>query len=122
MKCYDLPYPFSRVLADEDIDIGRKLDKRNELLTDIKRDASALPEIKGDTSAIKVGIDNLNTKFDSFITERGDFNKEMHKHNMRMDEHNQWMKDHLIKMDEHNMRMDEHNQHLEKILDKLAER
>lgn len=53
----DLPYPFSRVLSDEDIDLGRKLDKGNELLTDIK----------GDTSGIKVGIDTLNTKFDSFI-------------------------------------------------------
>lgn len=45
----DLPYPFSRVLADEDIDLGRKLDKGNELLIDIKRDTSVLPEIKGDT-------------------------------------------------------------------------
>lgn len=35
----DLPYPFSRVLADEDTDIGRKLDKGNELLAN-------LPEIK----------------------------------------------------------------------------
>jgi acylphosphatase len=32
----DLPYPFSRALADDDTDIGRKLDKGNELLTDIK--------------------------------------------------------------------------------------
>lgn len=46
----DLPYPFSRVLADDDIDLGRKLDKGNELLTDIK-----------------TGINNLNVKFDSFI-------------------------------------------------------
>lgn len=56
----DLPYPFSRVLSDEDIDLGRKLDKGNELLTDIKRDTSILPDIK-------VGIDALNIKFDSFI-------------------------------------------------------
>jgi len=46
----DLPYPFSRVLTDDDIDNGRKLDKGNELLTDIK-----------------TGINNLNVKFDSFI-------------------------------------------------------
>lgn len=48
----DLPYPFSRVLADEDIDIGRKLDKGNELLTDIKRDTSVLSSIKADTSVL----------------------------------------------------------------------
>jgi len=76
-----LPYPFSRVLADDDIDNGRKLDKGNELLIDIKRDTSALPEIKGYTSIlpdIKVGIDNLNVKFDSFI--RG-----QEEHNLRLE-------------------------------------
>lgn len=90
----DLPYPFSRVLADEDIDLGRKLDKGNELLTDIKGDTSILPDIKGDTSAIKVGIEAMNAKFDSFIIEQRDYNK----------------------------RMDEHNLRLEKILEKLAEK
>lgn len=90
----DLPYPFSRVLSDDDIDLGRKLDKGNELLTDPKGDTSVLPDIKGDTSAIKMGIftlnskfDTLNSKFDSFI-------------------HGQ----------------EEHNLRLEKILEKLAER
>ena len=100
----DLPYPFSRVLADDDIDNGRKLDKGNELLTDIKRDTSALPEIKGYTSIlpdIKVGIDNLNVKFESFIVEQREHNK---------------------RMDGHNLRMDEHNLRLEKILEKLAEK
>lgn len=50
----ELPYPFSRVLADEDIDIGRKPDKGNELLTDIKGDTSTLKDIKVDTSALVV--------------------------------------------------------------------
>lgn len=66
----DLPDTFSRVLADEDIDIGRKLDKGNELLIDIKRDTSLLLDIKRDTSVlpeIKAGMDSLNIKFDSFI-------------------------------------------------------
>jgi acylphosphatase len=90
----DLPYPFSRVLADDDIDNGRKLDKGNELLIDIKRDTSALPEIKSDTSAITAGIDTLNAKFESFIVEQR----------------------------EHNKRMDGHNLRLEKILEKLAEK
>lgn len=76
----DLPYPFSRVLADEDTDIGRKLDKGNEFLRN-------LPDMKN-------GIENLNVKFDSSLTEQRGFNQEMR----------------------------EHNQHLEKILEKLAER
>ena len=94
-----LPQRFIRLYTDELADTNRKLDVGIGILKDIKRDTSALPEI--------------NSKFDSFITEQK--------------EHNQWMKEHFIKMDEHNMRvdehnkrMDEHNKHLEKILDKLA--
>ncbi len=100
----DLPDTFSRVLADDDIDIGRKLDKGNELLRDIKKDTSVLPDVKKDVSVlpdIKMGIGNLNTKFDSFITVQGEHNK---------------------RMDEHNKHLDEHNLRLEKILEKLAER
>ena len=106
-----LPYPFSRVLADDDIDNGRKLDKGNELLIDIKRDTSALPEIKGYTSIlpdIKVGIDTLNVKFDILNMNFDSFIVEQREHNKRMDEHN--------------LRMDEHNLRLEKILEKLAEK
>lgn len=61
-------------------DTNRKLDVGIGILKNIKSDTSALPEI--------------NSKFDSFITEQR--------------EHNQWMK--------------EHNQRLEKILERLAER
>ncbi|KCZ73350.1 hypothetical protein ANME2D_00416 [Candidatus Methanoperedens nitroreducens] len=67
----DLPYPFSRVLADEDIDIGRKLDRENELLIDIKRDTSALPEIK-----------EILT---SFVVEQREHNKRMDEHNKRLE-------------------------------------
>ena len=116
----DLPYPFSRVLADDDIDLGRKLDRGNDLLMDIesdtsyiRMDTSALPEIKTGIDSLNAKFDTLNGKFDSFITEQR--------------EHNQWMKDYLIdmgehnkRMDEHNKRMDEHNLRLEKILEKLA--
>ena len=63
----DLPYPFSRVLSDEDIDLGRKLDKWNELLTDIKRDTSILPDIKAGIDALNTKFDTLIAKFDSFI-------------------------------------------------------
>ena len=96
-----LPQRFLRLYTDELADIGRKLDKGNELLSQIMSGTSELPNIKN-------GIDNLNAKFDSYIGEQR--------------EHNQWMKDHLIKMDEHNQWMKEHSQRLEKILEKLAER
>ncbi len=89
-----LPQRFIRLYTDELEDTNRKLDVGVEILRNIKSDTSVLLEI--------------NSKFDSFITEQK--------------EHNQWMKNHLIKMDEHNMRMDEHNKHLEKILEKLAEK
>lgn len=68
----ELPYPFSRVLADEDIDIGRKLDKGNELLTDIKGDTSTLKDIKGDTSALVIEMREHNK-------EQRDFNKRLEK-------------------------------------------
>jgi acylphosphatase len=55
----DLPDEFSRVSSDDDVDIGRKLDKGNYLLTDIKadtsgirKDASILPGIRKDTSIL----------------------------------------------------------------------
>ncbi len=61
----DLPYPFSKVFADDEIDIGRKLDKGNEFLRN-------LPDMKN-------GIENLNVKFDSFITVQMDHNKRLEK-------------------------------------------
>lgn len=81
----DLPYPFSRVLTDDDIDNGRKLDKGNELLIDIKKDTSALPEIRGYTSIlpdIKVGIDNLNAKFDTLNSKFDSFIHGQEEHNL----------------------------------------
>jgi len=44
------------VSSDDEIDVGRKLDKGNLLLTNIK----------SDTSGINDGINNLNIKFDAF--------------------------------------------------------
>lgn len=67
----DLPYPFSRVLADDDIDLGRKLDRGIEILKDIKGDTSALPEIK-----------EILT---SFVVEDREHNKRMDKHNLRLE-------------------------------------
>ncbi|VVB96416.1 Acylphosphatase [uncultured archaeon] len=56
----DLPYPFSRVLADEDTDIGRKLDKGNELLGN-------LPEIKNTLSAFVIKQDTHNQHLEKIL-------------------------------------------------------
>ena len=104
----ELPYPFSKVFADDDIDIGRKLDKGIELLKDIKGDTSALPDIKAGISDIKTGISDiktgigtLNVKFDTF--------------NSKFDTFNTKFELFIRGQEEHNLR-------LEKILEKLAER
>ncbi len=96
-----LPPRFLRLYTDELSDISRKLDVGVDILKNMKEDTKVLPDIKD-------GIETLNTKFDSFISEQK--------------EQNQWMKGHLIKMDENNQSTKEHNQRLEKILLKLAEK
>lgn len=83
-----------RLYTDELSDISRKLDIGIDVLLNINEDTKALPDIKN-------GIDTLNTKFDSFISEQKE-------HNLWMKEHTTWIK--------------EHNQRLEKILEKLAEK
>ena len=88
-----LPHGFSRLYTDDLADIGRKLDKGNEILGHISNDTSELP-------GISKGIEGLNSKFDSFSTKFDSY---------------------IIEQKEHNQRMDEHNQRLEKILQKLAD-
>lgn len=51
-----LPVEFLRLDTDDKIDLSRKLDRGIEILSDIK----------GDTSDMKMGIHDLNTKFDSY--------------------------------------------------------
>lgn len=61
-----LPVEFLKLDTDDKIDNSRKLDRGIEILKDIKGDTSG---IKGDTSAlpeIKMGIHNLNERFDSY--------------------------------------------------------
>lgn len=104
---FDLPARFVKLSTEEMHDIDRKLGIGNEYLNeikhdtltlhDIKHDTSMLPDIKRDTSVlpdVKSGIDTLNTKFDSYISEQRAYN----------------------------VRMDVHNTRLEKILEKLTER
>jgi hypothetical protein len=62
-----LPQQFTKLYTDEIADIGRKLDKGNELL-------KSLPEIK--------------SLLISFVFEQKEFNTEMREHNKEMHEHN----------------------------------
>lgn len=66
-----LPQRFQKLYTDELADIGRKLDKGNELLTDIKKDTSSLPGIK--------------YVLDSYIGEQREHNQWMKEHNQRLE-------------------------------------
>ncbi len=97
----DFPHPFSRVLSDEDIDLGRKLDKGNEFLGELTKNTSEIINITSETmrntsEIIKntSELPEIKSMLSSFV--------------VNQDVHNQWMK--------------EHNQRLEKILEKLSEK
>ena len=109
-----LPHGFSRLYTDDLADIGRKLDKGNEILGHISYDTSELP-------GISKGIEGLNSKFDSFSTKFDSYIIEQKEHNQRIDEYNKRLDEHNKRMEERNKRLDEHNQRLEKILQKLAD-
>ncbi len=66
-----LPQRFLRLYTDELTDIGRKLDKGNELLGDIKKDTSALPEIR--------------SVLESFTLEQREHNQWIKEHNQRLE-------------------------------------
>jgi len=101
---FDLPARFVKLSTDEMYDIDRKLGIGNDYLNEIKHDTlilhditSTLADVRRDTSVlpdVKSGIDTLNAKYDSYISEQRAFNA----------------------------RMDVHNNRLEKILEKLTER
>jgi len=116
-----LPHRFSRLYTDDLADIGRKLDKGNEILGHISYDTSELPGISKGIEGLNSKFDSFSTKFDSYIIEQKEHNQWMKGHLLKMDEHNKRMDEHNKRMDEHNKRMDEHNQRLEKILLKLAD-
>ncbi len=80
-----LPEKFIRLYTDELADISRKLDIGIVVLKDIKKDTSALPDIKIGIDNLSSKFDSLSTKFDSYIIEQKDFNKEMREHNKRLE-------------------------------------
>jgi acylphosphatase len=88
----DLPEPFSKASSDDDIDIGRKLDKANISLTTLVLDN------RNGFNDIKTGLNNLT----SIISE----------HNTRLE----------VMQSDHNRGQQEHNTRLEAILEKLAKK
>lgn len=118
-----LPQGFYRLQTDEQVDIGRKLDKGNEELENIgdilgsvdNRLNSIENTIKTEFGDVKVGINNLNNTLSTFV-------EEQREHNKHIDEHDKRMEEYILEQREHNNRMDEHNLRLEKILEKLAEK
>ena len=76
----DLPYEFSKVSSDDEIDLGRKFDKANVLLSTLIVDnKTGNNEIKGGLNEIKIGINNMTT----IMLEQ---NTRMDKHNTRLEE------------------------------------
>ena len=73
------PDEFSKVSSDDEIDLGRKFDKANVLLSTLIVDnKSGFNEMKSGLNEIKVGINNLTT----IMLEQ---NTRMDKHNTRLE-------------------------------------
>ncbi|MDP3105663.1 MAG: acylphosphatase [Candidatus Methanoperedens sp.] len=97
----DLPDDFSKVSSDDEIDIGRKLDKANLLL--------------------KTGFENLNTDLNTGFNQLNtDLNRGFSTLTTIMSEHNTRMDEHNIRLEAMVSGINEHNKHLEAILEKLA--
>lgn len=120
----DLPDEFSKVSSDDEIDLGRKLDKGNSLLTDIKADSSG---IRTDTSVLPEIKDMLG----SFIGEQKEHNTRLEAMVIGINEHNTRLEAMVVGINEHNThlesmmhdqnaRLDAHNNRLEAILEKLV--
>ena len=84
----DLPDDFSKVSSDDEIDIGRKLDKANVLLSTLIVDnKSGFNDNKSGFNDIKIGINNMTTIM-----------LEQNEHNIRLEamqkEHNAGQREH----------------------------
>jgi len=104
----DLPEGFTKVSFDDEIDVGRKLDKANILLkTGFDNIDTRFENLNKDLNMgfneIKIGINNLSTI--------------MLEQNTRLDEHNIRLE---VMQKEHNAGQREHNARLEAILEKLV--
>ena len=106
----DLPDDFSKVSSDDEIDIGRKLDKGNLLL-------------KSGFENLNTGLNNLNTDlntgFNNLTTIMLEHSQDQKEHNVRLEAHNTRLE---AMQKEHGKDQKEHNTRLEAILEKLADK
>ena len=132
----DLPDDFSKVSSDDEIDIGRKLDKGNLLLLggfeNLNTDLNT--GLNNVNTNLNTGFNsvntNLNTGFNNITTIMLEQNKRMDEHNTRLEamqkEHNVGQREHNTRLEamqkEHNAGQREHNTRLEAILEKLADK
>ena len=75
----DLPDEFSKASSDDEIDIGRKLDKANISLTTLILDN------RNGFNDIKTGLNNMTDMFGSFIGEQREHNRGQQEHNKRLE-------------------------------------
>jgi len=90
----DLPYNFSKASSDDDIDIGRKLDKANLLLKSVNTDLNTgFNNLNSDlntgfnnlNSDLNTGFNSLTDMLSSFIVEQSVYNRGQQEHNTRLE-------------------------------------
>jgi acylphosphatase len=114
----DLPDEFSKVSSDDEIDIGRKLDKAN-LFNNLNIDLNTgFDKVNAN---LNTGFDNLNTNLNTGFN---NLNKDL---NTGFNKLTDVLGSYIGEQQEHNIRleamvsgMNEHNTRLEAILEKLA--
>ena len=107
----DLPDDFSKASSDDEIDIGRKLDKANLLLKGGFDNLNM--DLNRGFNDIKTGLNNMTDMLGSFIGEQRETNRGQQEHNIRLEAM-------VSGINEHNTRLEAHNTRLEAILEKLA--
>jgi len=107
----DLPDDFSKASSDDEIDIGRKLDKANLLLKGGFDNLNM--DLNRGFNDIKTGLNNMTDMLGSFIGEQRENNRGQQEHNIRLEAM-------VSGINEHNTRLEAHNTRLEAILEKLA--
>ncbi len=79
----DLPDNFSKASSDDDIDIGRKLDKANLLLKSVNTDLNT--GFNTFNTDLNTGFNNLTDMLGSFIGEQSVYNRGQQEHNTRLE-------------------------------------
>jgi acylphosphatase len=114
----DLPDEFSKASFDDEIDIGRKLDKANISLTTLVLDN------RNGFNDIKTGLNKMTDMLGSFIGEQRENNRGQREHNTRLETMVSGINEHNTRLEvmqqEQNKGQREHNKRLEAILEKLA--